>query len=345
MSQQQAPTGVRSLPVELHIMILSYLSYLDHIACEAVLPVWYDLVTDPATFSRRYTRSKLRYTMTHPDERYLIHGLIRDCYFFVHSVPESKRAVENPGSMTVTIIPITSVSSNEADQYPSNLYFLDKNQFGSRLISSIPGAMTFTDPPFLDDAVWCDARGLSPEEEPECDIWFYPIGCSHRLPSIVTTVHGFTIRNMLSRCISNAKKASEIMANGCSKCWNARKDKSAEQLANDFNLQPVYIRRAHLRGWTYRNPSKDWMGMFAFERYFVNVQDLDDGEICGKIVKPWHWTSFWNQIIYDGDSWVPTSEGTSCIIFGVDDLKHKQNVVEGTREGYFWWRGRTRTGE
>ncbi|KAK6504582.1 hypothetical protein TWF481_006521 [Arthrobotrys musiformis] len=331
---QPAPTGVRSLPVELHIMILSHLSYLDHIACETVLPVWFSLISDPATFSHRYTQSKLRYTMTYPDERYLIHGLLRDCYFIVHSQPESKKAMRESNSTVVTLIPVTAMSPKESDQYPSSFLFLDQNPLEFRSLSNIPGAMTFTDAPFLDDPVWVDNCNSSPGDGPDCDIWFYPTGCGHRLGSIELPARAFTIRDMLSQCISHAATTSKLSANGCPECWEACKDKDIVHVPE--NIKPIYLQREHIANWTYRNPRKHWMGIFAFERYFVSVQDINDGEVCGKLVKPWHWTSFWNQIIYDAERWAPTNEGSGCVLLGLDDKKYDANSKESVRPGYFW---------
>lgn len=266
--------------------------------------------------------------MTYPDERYLIHKLLRDYYFIIHSEPESKKVMRESDSMTITVIPVTSVSHRESDQYPDNLFFLDTNPLEFCLISGIPGAMTFTDAPFLDDPVWIDNRYLSSNDEPECNIWFYPAGCSHQLGSIEFPAKSFTIKDMLTNCISNAAKASTLITQGCPKCWDVCKGKDIVHIPEA--IKPIYLQREHLRNWTYRNPRKHWMGIFAFERYFVNVQDIDDGEICGKVVKPWHWTSFWNQIVYDAAGWAPTNQGTSCVLLGVDDIKHNKGAKGST---------------
>ncbi|EGX48191.1 hypothetical protein AOL_s00081g54 [Orbilia oligospora ATCC 24927] len=336
------PTGIRSLPVELHIMILSHLSYLDHISCESVLPIWYNLISDPFTFAERYTQSKLRYTMTYPDERYLIHQLLRDCYFIVHSSPESKKAIQESDSMTVTLIPVAAVSEKESEQYPENLFFLDTNLFEHQPISSISGAMKFTDAPFLDDAVWVDNNynndsiDLSPKNEPDCNIWFYPASCSHKLGSLELPVKSFTIRDLLTTSISHSATASRLVAHGCQDCWSTCKEQRIVHIPG--GVKPIYLQREHLMNWTYRNPRKHWMGIFAFERYFVNVQDVDDGEICGKVVKPWHWTSFWNQIVYDAEGWAPTKGGSGCVLLGLDDMKYEKDRRKDAQEGQYRWR-------
>ncbi|KAK6345715.1 hypothetical protein TWF718_007624 [Orbilia javanica] len=332
---QPVPTGVHSLPVEIHIMILSYLSYLDHIACETVLPVWYSIISDPATFSKRYTKSKLRYTMTHPDERYLIHQLLRDCYFIVHSESESKKAIRSSDSITVTLVPVASISPKESEQYPDNLFFLDANVMESRLISSIPGAMTLTNAPFLNEPVWIDQLGLASNDEPDCNIWFYPANCGHKLGSVDLAVKNFTLRDMLIKCISYAESSSKLVSQGCSECWDVCEGKDILHIPED--IKPIYLQQEHYRNWTYRNPRKLWLGIFAFERYFVNVQDINDGEICGKMVKPWHWTSFWNQIVYDATAWVPTKEGSSCVLLGLDDIKTGKDAQRNPREGGPRW--------
>ncbi|KAK6528555.1 hypothetical protein TWF281_009796 [Arthrobotrys megalospora] len=274
--------------------------------------------------------------MTYPDQRYLIHGLLRDYYFIVHSQPESKKTMTDSDSMTVTLIPASSVTPNESGQYPSSLCFLDINQLEFRLISSIPGAMTFTDAPFFNDPIWIDGRDLPPDKEPDCNIWFYPMGCGHRLGSIELPVSGFTIKSMLSKCISHAATTSRLMLQGCQQCWDFQKDRSIIGIPEE--IKPIYIQRDYLKNWTYRNPMTDWIGMFAYERYVVNVQDIDDGEICGKIVKPWHWTSFWNQIVYDAEWWAPTKEGSGCVLLGLDDIQHKPKAREGGHGQYSWWR-------
>ncbi|KAK6500986.1 hypothetical protein TWF506_003744 [Arthrobotrys conoides] len=335
------PAGIRSLPVELHIMILSHLSYLDHISCESVLPIWYNLISDPATFSQRYTQSQLRYTMTYPDERYLIHQLLRDCYFIVHSSPESKKAVQETDSLTVTLIPVAGVSDKEAEQYPDNLFFLDTNLFEYRLIADIPGTMTFTDGPFLDDAVWIDNNNnnnnnIQSNDQPDCKIWFYPASCSHKLGALELPIRTFTIRDLLTTSISHSTTASKLIAHGCPDCWTIYKEKRTVHTPD--SIKPIYLQQEHFKNWTYRNPRKHWMGIYAFERYFVNVQDVDDGQICGKVVKPWHWTSFWNQIVYEPTGWAPTKGGSGCVLLGLDDMKYEKDPSEDSQEGRYRWR-------
>ncbi|KAF3932590.1 hypothetical protein ABW20_dc0107789 [Dactylellina cionopaga] len=259
------------------------------------------------------------------DNRYHVHQLLREYYFFVHSpskTPRDDGGTFETKSMTVTLIPITSMSPSMAEMYPSKISFLGQNlllEFQD--IKSIPGAVTFTDAPFFDDPVWINVLNPPPfySAHPDCTVSLYSASCIHPSTTLTTPAQHFTMREMLSKAISYAGVTAKIFSTGCDKCEEHRK--AWFRQAKTYT-KPIYLQDDYVEQWTFRKKGAPWLGTYSQEKYFVNVQDLEGQRIGveGKLVKAWHWMLFWESIKYANDRYTPADERHGCVVLGIDEL-------------------------
>ncbi|EPS44178.1 hypothetical protein H072_1822 [Dactylellina haptotyla CBS 200.50] len=336
--------GIWSLPPELHIHIFSFLSYRELLVCETISPLWYNLFRSPVTHLRRYTQDQIPFTETLHDKDYYFHRLLRDYYILVHSRNETN--ISAAKQITVTLVPVIAITPAEADQFPRRLNALNINWLQSRELSSIPGVLTLTNAPFLNDPVWVRA-GRQRNSNSNRDIWLESTRCSHISTKLsVSTPRDFTIKDMLKKTISCTQPIpslvlAEHMSRGmremhnqrCSKC--SRSTFSFQYPMRTSNSSPEYLRKDRIARWTYRDNIDPWKGLYSRERYFVNLQNYtdEDAGISGKLVKMWHWGLFREDIMSQNEGFSTIEDGHELLFLGIDTIEREGLRTDEEREG------------